>query len=220
MTWAGGVSVFPEKTMLATVLTGAMIAISFSAPPGPVTMETIRRGLRGGFSPALNVQLGSIIGDFMWFMLAMIGLGQLAQIAIIRGALAVIGVGLLLYLGCCGIRDAFKAAKLEHGGVIDSKRGAFRSGMAISIANPMAIGYWLSIGGTLVATGVAGQSGGQTASFVFGFVAGTFLWALIMALAVRFGKQILHPTLFRLINFGCGAALMVFGIMLAGQMLG
>ena len=39
--------------MLTTVLTGAFIAISFSAPPGPVAMETIRRGVRGGFSPAL-----------------------------------------------------------------------------------------------------------------------------------------------------------------------
>ena len=36
-----------ERKMFATVLTGAMIAISFSAPPGPVAMETIRRGLRG-----------------------------------------------------------------------------------------------------------------------------------------------------------------------------
>jgi chemosensory pili system protein ChpE len=206
--------------MLATVLTGAMIAISFSAPPGPVTMETIRRGLRGGFSPALNVQLGSIIGDFMWFVLAMIGIGQLAQISIIRGALAIVGVGLLLYLGACGIRDAFKSAELERSGAIDPKRGAFRSGMAISIANPMAIGYWLSIGGTLVAAGAAGQSGGQTASFVFGFVAGTFMWAFIMALAVRFGKQILHPNVFRMINLGCGAALMIFGITLARQMIG
>ena len=206
--------------MFATALTGAMIAISFSAPPGPVTMETIRRGVPGGFSPALKVQLGSIIGDFMWFMIALIGLGQLAQISVIRNVLAIAGVGLLLYLGFCGIRDAFQAARLNQGGTIDAQKGAFRSGMAISIANPMAVGYWLSIGGTLVATGVAGQSGGQTASFVFGFVAGTFLWAFIMALAVRFGKQILSPNLFRAINFGCGVALMIFGITLASQMLG
>lgn len=207
--------------MLATALTGAMIAISFSAPPGPVTMETIRRGLRGGFSPALRVQLGSIIGDFMWFLIALIGLGQLAQIAVIRGALAIIGVGLLLYLGFCGIRDTFKSAApgVEQGSAIDMKQGAFRSGLAISIANPMAIGYWLSIGGTLVATGIAGQSGGETASFVLGFVAGTFAWAFMMAFAVRFGKQILHPNLFRTINFVCGAALMIFGIALARQML-
>ncbi len=206
--------------MLATVLTGAMIAISFSAPPGPVAMETIRRGLRGGFAPALNVQLGSMIGDFMWFMLAMIGVGQLAQIGMVRVVLAIAGVGLLLYLGICGIRDAFKAAKLEQGGAIDTQNGAFRSGMAISIANPMAIGYWLSIGGTLVAAGVAGQSSGQTSLFVLGFVSGTFLWAIMMAAVVRFGKQILRPNFFRVINFGCGAALMIFGITLASQMIG
>jgi threonine/homoserine/homoserine lactone efflux protein len=118
------------------------------------------------------------------------------------------------------MRDAFRSAKLDQGGAIDTQKGAFRSGMAISIANPMAVGYWLSIGGTLVATGVAGQSSGQTATLAFGFVAGTFLWAFIMAVVVRFGKRILHPNLFRVINFGCGAALRVFGITLATQMLG
>jgi len=41
-----------------------------------------------------------------------------------------------------------------------------------------------------------------------------------MAFAVRFGKQILHPNLFRAINFGCGAALMVFAVTLATQMIG
>ena len=49
--------------MLATTIAGAIMAISLSAPPGPVTMETVRRGLRGGFRPALFVQLGSVIGD-------------------------------------------------------------------------------------------------------------------------------------------------------------
>ena len=49
--------------MLATAIAGAIMAISLSAPPGPVTMETVRRGLRGGFRPALFVQLGSVIGD-------------------------------------------------------------------------------------------------------------------------------------------------------------
>ena len=49
--------------MVATAIAGAIMAISLSAPPGSVTMETVRRGLRGGFRPALFVQLGSVIGD-------------------------------------------------------------------------------------------------------------------------------------------------------------
>ena len=206
--------------MLATALTGALIALSFSAPPGPVAMETIRRGLRGGFSPALNVQLGSIIGDSLWFMIALIGLGQLAQIALVRAALAVAGVLVLLYLGGSGIRDALKLSSVAHGTTSDTWRGAFRTGMAISIANPLAIGYWLSIGGTLVAAGVTGGTSTQTAVFALGFVGGTLAWAFIFAGVVRFGQQILHPVVFRAINFACGAALMIFGVTLAAQMLG
>jgi threonine/homoserine/homoserine lactone efflux protein len=65
-------------------------------------------GLRGGFGPALNVQLGSIIGDFMWFLIALIGLGPLAQISWVRAPLAIAGVVVLLYLGASGIRDAVR----------------------------------------------------------------------------------------------------------------
>lgn len=203
--------------MLTTLFAGAAIAISFSAPPGPVTIETIRRGLRGGFGPALNVQLGSIIGDFLWFTIALIGLGPLAQIAWVRAPLAVAGVLMLLYLGASGIRDAVKTKIINTADGPDSAKGAFRTGMAISIANPMAIGYWLSVGGALVAAGVSGTTPAQTLSFVGGFVGGTFAWAFIMAGAIRWGKQLINPTLFRAVNLACGAALLVFGLTLATQ---
>ena len=127
--------------MLSTALAGALIALSFSAPPGPVTMETIRRGVRGGFRPALNVQLGSIIGDLAWCLLALVGLAPLTQISIIRIVLGVIGVGLLVYLGATGIRDAFRRSALATMAKDESRPGAFRDGMAISLANPQAIGY-------------------------------------------------------------------------------
>ena len=86
------------------------------------------------------------------------------------------------------------------------------------MANPQAVGYWLSVGGALVASGAVGQTAGQTVVFVAGFLGGAFLWALIMAFAVRFGKKILHPFAFRLITFACGATLIVFGVLLASQM--
>jgi threonine/homoserine/homoserine lactone efflux protein len=205
--------------MFSTILAGAIIAISFSAPPGPVTMETIRRGLHGGFRPALNVQLGSIIGDMAWCLVALIGLAPLVQIDFIRLTLGVVGVGLLLYLGAIGIRDAFKPVEVTQTSASNSKIGAFRSGAAISLANPQAVGYWLSVGGALVASGAVGQTLGQTAGFITGFVSGTFLWAFIMAIAVRFGRQILHPVAFRAINLVCSATLIIFGITLASQML-
>lgn len=204
--------------MLSTVLAGAIFAISFSAPPGPVTMETIRRGLRGGFLPALRVQFGSIIGDMAWCAAALIGLAPLVQVNFFRVLLGVAGVALLIYLGAMGIRGAVKPAPLEVSGGSGEKRGSFRAGMAISMANPMAVGYWLSVGGALVASRVVGGTPEQTASFVIGFLGGTFLWAFVMAFAVRFGKTILRPFAFRIVTFACGAAMLVFGFALASQM--
>src|SRR5713226_8419186 len=90
---------FSGHDMLTTALAGAIMAISMSAPPGPVTMETVRRGLGGGFRPALFVQLGSVIGDLTWCGVALLGLAPLVQVAWIRVVLSVVGVGLLLYLG-------------------------------------------------------------------------------------------------------------------------
>jgi len=193
--------------MFSTALAGAIIAISFSAPPGPVTLETIRRGLRGGFGPALRVQFGSIIG-----------LAPLVQIGVIRTVLGAVGVILLVYLGAMGIRDAFKPSPLEISDRDGEKKGSFRTGMAISMANPIAVGYWLSVGGALVASGIVGSTPAQTASFVSGFLGGTFLWAFVMAFAVRWGKKILNPLAFRAITFTCGAIMLVFGFTLASQM--
>lgn len=205
--------------MLATALAGAVIAISFSAPPGPVAMETIRRGIRGGFGPALRVQLGSVIGDAMWCLIAILGLAPWVHVAWVRGALAVAGVGLLIYLGVCGIRDAFKQSSAHAVEASTSANGAFRSGMAISMANPMAVGYWLSVSASLVATGVVGASTSQTLLFIVGFLIGTLAWALIVAFAVRWSKRIMTPAIFRLVTFACGTTLLALGIVLASQMV-
>ncbi len=204
--------------MFITALSGAAIALAISAPPGPVAMETIRRGLRGGFGPALRVQLGSIIGDLTWCLAALMGLAPLMQVAWIRIALGVIGVGVLLYLGGLGIHDALKPPAASTTAAFENK-GAFRSGLWISMANPMAVGYWLGVGGTLVATGVIGASLPQTTAFVLGFVAAVFVWALVMALAVRFGQQWMTPALFRVVTLACGLTLIFFGLSLASQML-
>ena len=204
--------------MLSTAIAGAIIAISFSAPPGPVAMETIRRGLRGGFGPALRVQFGSIIGDMTWCIAALVGLAPLVQIDIIRNGLGLAGVCLLVCLGAMGIRDALKRSGIQAATGGNDKKGAFRTGVAISMANPMAVGYWLSVGGALVASGVVGGAATQTAAFIAGFLGGVFVWAVVVALAVRFGKKILNPLAFRFITFACGATMIIFGLILASQM--
>ena len=40
-----------------------LLGLVFNAAPGAVFAETVRQGMRGGFRPALAVQVGSLVGD-------------------------------------------------------------------------------------------------------------------------------------------------------------
>jgi chemosensory pili system protein ChpE len=221
--------------MLTTLLAGAAVAISFAAPPGPVLVETIRRGLRGGFRPALLVQLGSIIGDMVWCAAALFGLAQFVSQPWVRLLLGGAGVLVLFWLGLRGIREALAAQPLTRNPSsppavppeslkrpAEEHTQAFRSGMAISLTNPWAIGYWVGIGGAMIAAGIVGASLAQTAAFVGGYAAGVSVYALVVAGCFRWLHRHLRPggRAARIITGLCGLSLFGLGLLLGWQMLG
>ena len=221
--------------MVEAILAGAVIAISFAAPPGPVLVETIRRGLRGGFRPALLVQMGSIIGDLAWCAAALFGLGQFVSQPWARLALGGLGVLVLLWLGARGLREALAPQAVEAAQPLTpnpsplspaamlppDRTQAFRSGMAISLTNPWAIGYWMSIGGAMVGAGVAGSTTAQTAAFVGGYAVGVTTYGLIVAACFRWLHRYLRPggLAARVVTGLCGASLIGLGIALGLQVL-
>ena len=56
---------------------GAMVVFCLS--PGAVLAETLRRGLLQGFTPALLVQIGSLVGDAVWAVIGLTGIALLIQ---------------------------------------------------------------------------------------------------------------------------------------------
>ncbi len=51
-----------------------LLGLIFNAAPGAVFAETIRRGVDGGYQPALAVQIGSLAGDAAWAILGLAGI--------------------------------------------------------------------------------------------------------------------------------------------------
>jgi len=205
---------------LNTLFAGILLGISFCAPVGPVTIETLRRGLRGGFRPALALQLGSIIGDTTFCVLAFLGLAPLVTHDAIRIPLWVAGALVLVYLGIGAVRDAMQPQTLTptlsqrerepYSGGLDLP-GSFRTGAAMSLTNPMAILWWVSIGGAMLASGLTDVSPSGTAAFIGSFVVGCTLYAFFMAALLGFGRQFIRPTVFRVATAVSGLALLVFG---------
>jgi chemosensory pili system protein ChpE len=211
--------------LLSTFLSGAAVAISLSAPPGPIAIETLRRGLRDGFRAALLVQLGSIVGDVAWCAGALFGLAPLVAIGWVRLLLGGIGVVVLAWLGVSGVKAGLSGQSASPGPALPSGTGLagrgepFRAGLVISFANPTAIAYWAAIGGALLASGLVGSRPASTAAFLGGFLAGVLAWAWLVALAVgRLHVRLAEGSrLWRGLQLACGLLLLGLAAALAWQ---
>src|SRR5213593_3677269 len=97
--------------MLTLLITAFVLGLVFNATPGPVFAETVRQGVRGGFRSALSVQLGSLVGDALWAIVGLVGVGFLSRVEVLRTPISVAGVGYLLWLAW----NAWQSSRCEVG---------------------------------------------------------------------------------------------------------
>jgi len=202
--------------MNTLLVSSFILAISFCAPPGIITAETIRRGSARGFISALYVQFGSLVGDTTWAVIALTGLAFLIQNNIAKTILSLLGIILMLKLAW----DAFKDARYGKGLDVSasaSARGDFASGAFLSLGNPLNIVFWTGLGTTVVASITGGPEPIHFVIFFTGFLAGAILWCFIMAGLAAWGKQWMTPNFFSGINLVCGVILIYFAIQLGVQ---
>ncbi len=204
--------------MNTLLISSFVLAISFCAPPGIVTAETIRRGTLRGFFPALFVQFGSLVGDTTWAIIALTGLAFLIQNNIARTILSLIGITLMLKLAWNAFRDARDGMGLDTRSSA-SARGDFASGAFLSLGNPLNIVFWTGLGTTVFASIAGGPQPIHFVIFFAGFLAGAILWCFFMAGLVAWGRMFITPNFFRWVNLGCGVALGYFALQLGLQLI-
>ena len=203
---------------MSLFISSFFLAIAFCAPPGVITAETVRRGAARGFIPALFVQLGSLVGDTTWAIIALTGLAFIVQNDVARVLLSLIGILLMLKLGWDAIKDAHHGKELNTNSA-DSHRGDFTNGAFLSLGNPMNIVFWTGLGTTVFASISGGPEPADFAVFFAGFLAGAVLWCFILEGLVAWGRNFVTSTFFRWVNFACGIALVFFAFQLGLNLL-
>jgi chemosensory pili system protein ChpE len=202
--------------MNTLLISSFVLAISFCAPPGIITAETVRRGSARGFIPALFVQFGSLVGDTTWAIIALTGLAFLIQNSVAKTILSLIGIALMVKLAWDAFKDAHRGGELNVSASA-TPRGEFASGAFLSLGNPLNIVFWTGLGTTVFASIAGGPQPIHFAIFFAGFLAGAILWCFIMAGLVAWGKQWMTQNFFRWVNLTCGAAMIYFAIQLGLQ---
>lgn len=171
--------------MLTLIATAFGLGLLFNAAPGPVFAATVQVGVRGGFRPALAVQLGSIVGDGVWAVLGLAGVGVLLQLEGVRLAIGAAGIAYLLWLAWQSWRASREEFVVDAPATPADTRRAWRSGIALSLTNPQNVGYWAAIGSALAALGIDEPTLGDYAMYFAGFMLSSVVWAFVFAALVE-----------------------------------
>lgn len=202
-------------SLFTLVATGVAVGFIFAAPPGAVNTEALRRGLRGGFRAALGVELGAVIGDALYLAVALVGAAAILEAAWARFILGFGGAIGLFYLGLRALKHYRRPPDLDapYSG---TGRGAFATGFLISLANPFALAFWLTVGSGLGAAlhHQIGNVASHMAAFFTSFVVGCLIWAFSFSALVAGGRRFITPGLFRWVNLGIGVVLVGFSLWL------
>ncbi len=176
--------------MLTLFVSAVLLGLIFNAAPGAVFAETIRQGVRGGFRPALAVQLGSLVGDALWAILGLAGIGLLLQLDFLRLPVGLAGVGYLFWLAWEAWGEASKEFAVAHQSITNHHNQALRSGVLLSVTNPQNVAYWAALGSALGAVGVVEPTAAHYFIFFCGFMVSSLLWSFLCAglVAQLFGK--------------------------------
>ena len=195
--------------MLMLFASAFVLGLVFNAAPGAVFAETVRQGVRGGYRPALAVQLGSLVGDASWALLGLAGIGLVMQVDALRWPIGLAGAAYLLWLSW----DSWQAARTEHrldvsGTTAATQKQALRRGMALSLTNPQNLAYWAAMGSALGAVGVTQPGASDYGVFFAGFMTSSLLWSFVCAALVDrlFRRAAAHWSRF---TYRCCAALLL-----------
>jgi chemosensory pili system protein ChpE len=198
--------------LIGILITGAALGFAYSAVPGAVNAEALRRGVAGGFAPAWSIQTGALVGDLLWAVIGLTGAAVLIRIDAVAVAIGMVGAGFLFALARTALRGAL-AGPPASGATTAPIGNAFAVGVTFSLANPAGIAFWSGLGGGVL-TAYGGATTGNLVALLTAFMAGSIVWGCAMAAATAWSRRFAGGRLFQAIDALCGLALTYFGVRL------
>lgn len=191
------------------------MSLAFAVQPGVIGFESLRRGISHGWTAALHVELGSLLGDGVWAIIALLGASILFQNRLVTMLLGVFGCVLLLRFAWDAWRASRTDVKMAGGDAEQSNH--LLAGAMLSLSNPGNITFWVGMSGTIIGIGFLDPQPIHLLVFFAGFMIAQVCWCFFFATVVEFGRRLLSQRLFRWINLACAVFLAYMGVSLLAQ---
>jgi len=202
---------------LALPLRGLLIGFTIAAAVGPITLLVIRRTIDHGGVYGFASGLGVATADATYGGIAAFGLTAVTTI-LVSGhlLLGLVGGAIIVLLGIRTMlaRPAGPARDAERPGLA----GAFASIYALTMTNPLTIVLYA---GVFAGIGLAaGSSFVDAAVLTLAVWAGSTLWWVVLCSMVAWLRGRVSGRALLWVNRVSGAALVVFGLVAIGAVLG
>ncbi|MED1467309.1 LysE family transporter [Bacillus salipaludis] len=181
--------------MTSLIITACILGFVYSAAPGAVNTEALRRGLKRGFMPAFSVETGALLGDLLWAVVGLTGVALVFHFLAVQIILGIAGAAFLLRMAWMSFLDARKPIDLNQSGTKEQRD--FLTGIVFSIANPFGIAFWGGIGGGFAARITVMPLMDKLVILFVGFAAGAFAWCVGISLLVAWSRKFIGEKLLR-----------------------
>jgi L-lysine exporter family protein LysE/ArgO len=185
----------------ALFLTGLLLSFTLCLDLGIVNVYLVKTGIEKGGKPSFIAGLGSSVGDVIYAVLAVIGIGFLIQFEIVRWVLWIGGTMALVFLAIHMIRRATRDKKSlpVARGKIKGSSGEFINGLVLALSSPSSIIWFTTVGGAIIATT---EMSSQTDIYWFigGFFSASVIWSLSIALFSHYTGSLLGHKLIRILS--------------------
>jgi len=180
--------------------------------PGPLLTVTVAESARVGFRAGPLLITGHAILELLLVIAIVRGLGPFLKSPSVMGIIALVGGGMLLWMGVNMVRSS-RGLSFHHQETLNHGRlnpHPILLGILASLSNPYWTLWWATVGlGYLVAAMEYGAKG--IVVFFLGHIAADYAWYALISFGISRGKRLLKDTSYQIMIRICGFFLIGFG---------
>ncbi|WP_422360410.1 LysE family transporter [Reichenbachiella sp.] len=169
---------------LMLFVAGFFFSFIGSIPPGSINISALQYALENRIKAAYSFAVAAAVTEYLYAAVAVRFQIYLTENANLSQYFQIVTGSVLILLGMLNL---FKKPSASDVKTIGEKRNAFKKGILLSLANPLAIPFWLMVTAYLQSMGWIVLSNQNFWIYVAGVSVGTFcLLATVISLGVRF----------------------------------
>ncbi len=197
----------------------AVTALAIVVSPGPDTLLILRYALAGGPGAGLSAVAGVQLGLLVHTALAAAGLSVvIAASPLLLSIVGLAGAAYLAWLGATSLSGGGPLT-LDATATAPPRGRAVRDAALTNLLNPKVIVLFVALYPNFLSLGRAPVVA-QLVLLSAVLIAINVAWQAALALAADAARRrLLHPRAQRALRIGCGAALLVFAALMAGERL-